>query len=188
MEEPTSVLCSTCGAPVDRQADVCGACGTPVDGAGRGRSRPGPRPSSLPPPPPPPAWSTASPGSGGGGLDTETRNWAVAAHLAAFLGAAVTVAFVGPLVVWLVKRDEHPFVAEHAREALNFNLTMYLGLVAAFVVGFVTGVLTIGLSLIVIAPALIGFAVAWFILTIIAAIRASNGETYRYPFSLRLVK
>ncbi|MDQ4129757.1 MAG: DUF4870 domain-containing protein, partial [Actinomycetota bacterium] len=65
-------------------------------------------------PPQAQAWAHPS------GLPSEVRNWALAAHLSAFAGAWVALAFLGPFWVWLVKRDDHPFIAAHAREALNF--------------------------------------------------------------------
>ncbi|MDX1660094.1 MAG: DUF4870 domain-containing protein [Nitriliruptorales bacterium] len=99
------------------------------------------------------------------------------AHLSAFVGAWLAIAFVGPLVVWLVKRDEDPFVAEHAKEALNFNLTFLIALVVSVILMFVL----IGFVLIAIV------AIAWIILTIVAAVKANNGEHYRYPMTIRFI-
>ncbi len=112
------------------------------------------------------------------GLPNDVRNWALAAHLSAFLGAWVALAFLGPLVVWLVKRDEHPFIEMHAREALNFNLSVLL----YFILGVVLAFVLIGFLL------LAALGAAWLVLTITAAIRASNGQPYRYPLTIRLVK
>jgi uncharacterized Tic20 family protein len=110
-------------------------------------------------------------------LSSENRNWAMAAHLSAFVGAWVALAFVGPLVVWLIKRDEHPFVEQHAREALNFNLTLLIYIVVAGILALVL----IGI------PLLIAIGITWLVLTIIAAVRAANGEPYRYPLTIRFV-
>lgn len=125
-----------------------------------------------PSPPTPQGWVHPS------GLPNEVRNWALAAHLSAFLGAWVALAFLGPLVVWLVKRDDHPFVETHAREALNFNLTVLL----YFVVGVVLAFVLIGFLL------LAALGVMWLVFTTIAAVRASNGQPYRYPLTIRLVR
>ncbi|MBS0379948.1 MAG: DUF4870 domain-containing protein [Proteobacteria bacterium] len=102
------------------------------------------------------------------------------AHLSALVGVIVPLVgcIVGPMVVWLARRDQSAFVAEHAREALNFNITVVIasvvcGLLVMVFIGFILGV---------------ALFIAWLVLTLIAAIRASEGETYRYPFSLRLVK
>src|SRR5688572_15085172 len=94
-------------------------------------------PSGLPPggqgpaagPPPPSAV-----------LTSEERGWGVAAHLSAFVGAWVFLAFLGPLVVWLIGRERHPFIDHHAKEALNFNLTFLLIGVVGGIVAFVGAV------------------------------------------------
>ncbi len=124
-----------------------------------------------PPSPPPQGWAHPP------GLPDEVRSWALAAHLSAFLGAWVALAFLGPLVVWLVKRNEHPFVEVHAREALNF-----LSVLLYFIVGVVLAFVLIGFLL------LAALGVIWLVFTIIAAVRASNGEPYRYPLTIRLVR
>ncbi|MBN8769723.1 MAG: DUF4870 domain-containing protein [Stenotrophomonas nitritireducens] len=101
------------------------------------------------------------------------------AHLAALAGIVIPLGnLLGPLIVWLVKKDTMPFVADQGREALNFNITVFI---AAFVSGILTLVL-IGFLL------LIFVGIAWLVLTILAALAANKGEAYRYPFTLRLIK
>ncbi len=144
--------------------------------------------SDLTPPPPPsrPPGSESAPpptptpqgGAHPSGLPSEVRNWALAAHLSAFLGAWVALAFLGPLVVWLVKRDEHPFIEKHAKEALNFNLSVLLYAIVGVMLVFVV----IGILL------LAAIGIAWLVLTVVAAMRASNGAPYRYPLTIRLVR
>lgn len=107
----------------------------------------------------------------------ESRNWALFAHLSAFVAAWVALAFLGPLVIWLVKRHEDAFVETHAREALNFNLTLLIWVGVGIVLAF----LLVGI------PLLIAIGIAWIVLTIRGAIAASNGDTYRYPFTIRFV-
>jgi len=116
-------------------------------------------------------------GVGPADLPQEVRNWALGAHLSAFIGAWVALAFLGPLVVWLIKRDEHPFVALHSREALNFNLSVLIYGAVAFLLSLVL----IGI------PILIAIVVAWLVLTIVAAVKAANGEEYRYPLTIRFI-
>lgn len=119
-------------------------------------------------------------------LSSEERNWAVAGHLSAF-SAFVTSGvggILGPLVVWLIKRDTLPFAAEQAKEALNFNITVAIAALALWVITF--GTFFIGALLTV--PLGIALCVGWFVLTIVAAIRAQEGVVFRYPFTLRLVK
>lgn len=110
-------------------------------------------------------------------VSAEDRNYAVAAHLSAFLAAAVAISPLGPFVVYLIAKDR-PFVRENAVEAFNFNLTMWIGVMISLplmfvLVGFIT------------APA---FGLAMLVFHIIGAMKASSGEVYRYPFSWRVLK
>jgi len=99
------------------------------------------------------------------------------AHLSALAGLVIGLNWLGPLIVYLVKKDEHPFIADQSREALNFNLSVFIYIIASAILI----ILVIGFLLL---PAV---AIAWLVLTIIAAIRANNGEPYRYPLTIRLV-
>jgi uncharacterized protein len=108
------------------------------------------------------------------------RTWGMLAHLSALAGVVVWLlgCVLGPLAVYLARRDSSEFVADHAREALNFNITVALAAIVCIAlmvvfVGFILGT---------------ALFIAWLVLTLIAAIRASEGERYRYPLSLRLVK
>ena len=115
----------------------------------------------------------------------DERMWALFAHLSTFTAFISGIGLiVGPLVIWLIKRDSMPFVADQAKEALNFNITV--GLVAMALLIFT--LITIGIGLLVTIP--VGFALflGWVVFTIIAAINANNGVNYRYPFILRLVQ
>jgi uncharacterized protein len=124
-------------------------------------------------------------------LGSEQRNWAMAAHLCGLLwlaggtglifipfGGLVLFTILGPLIIWRTKGETMPFVAEQAKESLNFQITVFL-------LAVIFGVL---------ALILIGFVLLWIlglvnlILVIIAAITVSGGKPYRYPFCLRLVK
>ncbi|WP_300618598.1 DUF4870 domain-containing protein [Dokdonella sp.] len=115
----------------------------------------------------------------------DERNWALLAHLSTFSFFFSVIGFIlGPLIVWLVKREQSPFVAEHAKEALNFNITVAIAFVA--LVAFT--IMTLGIGVILTWPAGVALFIAWVALPIVAAIRASEGVAYRYPFTLRLVK
>ena len=113
------------------------------------------------------------------GLTADEKNWGMAAHLSALAGLVIGLMLLGPLVVFLMKKDESAYVAGHAKEALNFQITMFILKVGAVVVGL----LTCGIGLIVV-PVLF---VLDIVLTIIAGIKASEGKPYRYPFAFRLV-
>lgn len=113
------------------------------------------------------------------------------AHLSALVGGIVTAGwagsigcFIGPLVIWLLKKDTMPFVNDQGREALNFNITVGI----AFLALFVLTIVTLGIGALITLPLMIIIGIAWLVLTIIAAIKANEGVAYRYPFALRLIK
>jgi hypothetical protein len=125
---------------------------------------------------PPPAAGVRAPSA-------DSRNLGVVAHLSALIGLAGVPSFIGPLAVWLLHRDRDPWVAEQARDALNFNLSLLIYGGAALALT----ILTIGLGLLVVVPAAIVAAAGWLVVTVLAAIRAADGGRYRYPLTLRLI-
>jgi len=143
-----------------------------------------PSQTSAPPPPPPPSDHHSS------GISADQRQWAMFAHLSAIAGAVLTSGiggwgtFLGPLIIWLVKKDTMPFVDDQAKEALNFNITVAIVFFALWVLVFVT----LGIGLLIAIPAWFIIGIAWLVFTIIAAIKANDGVAYRYPFTMRLVK
>jgi len=109
----------------------------------------------------------------------EARQWAMFCHFAAFLGLVLPFGnLLGPLLVWQIKKDLDPFVDAQGKEALNFQISVAL----AMLVCFLLMVVLIGFPLLV----LVGIAA--LVLTIIAGIKANEGQAYRYPFAWRLVK
>jgi len=141
-----------------------------------------PSQTSAPPPPPSPEHPS--------GVTADQRQWAMFAHLSAIAGAILTSGvggwgtFLGPLIIWLVKKDTMPFVDDQAKEALNFNITVAI----VFAALAVLVVVTIGLGVLIAIPAWFVIGIAWLVFTIIAAIKANDGVAYRYPFTIRLVK
>ncbi len=126
-----------------------------------------PPPSAAPQPVPP-----RSPSA-------EERQWAMLAHVTTLLGYVVAFGHViPPLVILLSKRDESAFGADQARESLNFQITVLI----AFLVALPLVCVLVGI------PLLVLLALAHVVLTIVAAIAASDGRRYRYPFALRLVR
>ena len=131
------------------------------------------------------------------------RQWAASAHFLALLLALMTAwlagvaGIVGAGTIYLLKRDDSPFAAEHAREAINFNLSMLFYSAIAVAIGVMlagVSVLTLGLGLIVTVPAGLlllataaAIAVMWLVCSIIAAARAWDGQPYRYPLTIRLL-
>ncbi len=120
--------------------------------------------------------------------DRDQRNWAMWAHLSALATFIGIPSFVGPLVVWLMKKDESEFVAEHARQALNFNLSVLLYLVVGGIPALIFVVLTLGLGLLVLLPVLVIASVGWLVVVIRASSAASSGGTYRYPLTIEFVR
>ncbi|MFI4970664.1 MAG: DUF4870 domain-containing protein [Lysobacterales bacterium] len=115
----------------------------------------------------------------------DERTWALIGHLSAFSAFITGIGCVlGPLIVWLVKRDTLPFAGEQAKEALNFNITVAIAFVGLCILTFIT----FGIGIILTIPLGLLLFVGWIVLTIIAAIKANEGVAYRYPFALRLVK
>ena len=110
----------------------------------------------------------------------EEQNWAMACHLVALSGFIIPFGnILGPLVVWLIKKDTMPLVDQHGKEALNFQITVTLAVIVSFLLVFVL----IGFLLLIVV------GLGALVLTIMAAVKVSNGElSYRYPFALRLIK
>ena len=120
-------------------------------------------------------------------ITTEEKNWSIASHLLSFLGYFLLAGhFIGPLVVLLMKRDQSPFIAHHAKESLNFAISW-------LIISVVTGAVCFVLSIV-----LIGFLLAWIlgpilflwqlIAIIVGAVKASQGELYYYPLTFRFLK
>ncbi len=121
----------------------------------------------------------ATQGDAFGTAPSEARTWAMLCHLAALVGLLGNgIGFlIGPLIVWLWKRGEHPFIDEQGKEALNFQITMFI----AFVVAGLLVLVAVGLLLL---PILVLLEV---ILPIVAALKANKGEHYRYPIAIRFI-
>ena len=113
-------------------------------------------------------------------ISKDARMWAMFCHLAGLAGLAIPVIgfVVGPLVLWQIKKEEFPFVDEQGKEAVNFQISMLIyGLASMFL--FLCG---IGFIL---APAVFIVDVVFLL---IATVKANNGEHYRYPLTIRLIK
>jgi uncharacterized protein len=109
-------------------------------------------------------------------MSQDDRLWGMLAHLSSLLAYVVGgLTFVGPLIVWLVKKDQSAFVAEHAKEALNFQISV-------LIVSLICALTFIGLILI---PVIV---VANIVFSIMAGMEANKGDGYRYPYSIRLIQ
>ena len=113
-------------------------------------------------------------------VSKDEQNWTMFCHLSALSGFIIPFgSVIGPLIIWLMKRAEMPMVEVHGKEVLNFQITVMIAAIVSFALMFVL----IGFVLIGVV------AIGALVLTIMAAIKVSNGDySYRYPFTLRLIK
>ena len=121
-------------------------------------------------PPPPGGAPAPSPAN--------ARTFAMLCHLSAFAGLFVPFGNVlGPLIVWMVKKDEIPAIDPHGKESVNFqiSLTIYM-IVSAFLILVIVGIFL-----------MIGLAIFWAVVVIIASMRANEGGFYRYPLTIRFI-
>ena len=146
--------CPACSARLDQQAATCPHCGATL-AAGAHLVTPA------------------------GAVDQAVRNTAVAAHLSSFVGLVVPFgSVIGPLAVWLTRRDRDPFIDDAGREALNFGISIAI-----------YGSLLLAAALLLVGiPLLIVGVVAWVVLASLAAVQASQGQAYRYPLTMRLIR
>lgn len=151
------------------------------------------QPPPPPPPPPPPYGGPQQPSYGypppGYGYPPpvpqperrlppdQERTWSSAAHWSALVAGIVGLSFLGPLIVMLTKGNESVWVRRHAVESMNFQLSVLIYMLVSAVLCLVL----IGFLL------LIALGIGYFVLTIIGAVRAANGEDYRYPLTIRMV-
>ena len=113
------------------------------------------------------------------GVSSDERTWAMLAHLLPLVATSVPFGnILAPLIIWLVKKDEMPFVDDQARESLNFQITLTIAALICIPLIFVC----VGILL------LFGLMVFEIVVIIQAAIAVSRDERYRYPCTLRLVR
>jgi uncharacterized protein len=147
--------CPACSARLDQHTATCPHCGANLAAEGAHQA------------------TTA------GVVDQEVRTTAVAAHLSTLAGLVVPFgSVIGPLAVWLARRDQDPFVDQAGRDALNFGISVVVyGMVA-----LVAALMLVGIPLLMVG------VVAWVVLASLAAVKASHGQAYRYPLTMRLVR
>ena len=110
---------------------------------------------------------------------TSVRTWCILAHATALVGFLVPVAghLVGPLIVWLAKRQDSPEIDAHGKESMNFQISMLIwNAIAAILIIVLIGI-----------PILILLHILNIIFVIVASIQASEGKLYRYPLAIRLI-
>jgi uncharacterized Tic20 family protein len=114
--------------------------------------------------------------------------WQVLAHASAFVQVLTIPSLVGPLIVWLIKRDDAA-VEPHARAALNFQLSLLIYFIVGSIVAVLLAVTVIGLVIAIpLVIALLVLVVLELVFALLASLAASRGELYIYPLSLNLIK
>jgi len=119
-----------------------------------------------------------SPGSKEANKDA--RMWAMICHLSGLAGIILPASgnIVAPLIIWQIKKDSNPFIDEQGKEAVNFQISMSIYLIASIILCFIC----VGAFLVV------ATIIVFFVFTLIAAVKANNGFHYRYPLTLRFIK
>ncbi|NLF68016.1 MAG: DUF4870 domain-containing protein [Candidatus Anammoximicrobium sp.] len=110
------------------------------------------------------------------GGSSEERTWGMLCHLSSLAGNAIPLGNVlGPLIVWLIKRDEYALVDDQGKESLNFQISIliYVTVFALTIIGI---------------PLAVAALIFGLVMTVIAAVKANGGEYYRYPLTIRFVK
>ena len=112
-------------------------------------------------------------------VSKDARTFGMLCHLLAFAGFVIPLGnIIGPLVIWLLKREEYPFVDDQGKESLNFQISLLIYLVISGILVIVV----IGIFL------LIALGIFMIVMVIIATIRANEGQKYRYPMTIRLIQ
>lgn len=144
---------------------------------------PSPPPPNDPPPlsaahaaPPDPAAAAPAPTDATAPTQDE-RTFAMLTHL-----SSLVLGFVGPLIFWLIKREQSAFVDAHGKEALNFHITVAIVCIAATVLSCIPFV---GFVMI---PVFFAVGVAALVFSILAGLEANKGKPYRYPGAFRIIK
>jgi len=111
--------------------------------------------------------------------DKDERMWGMLCHLSALSGLIIPFGnLIGPLVVYSLKKDEYTFVADQGKESLNFQISILIYLM----ISGIAVLLLIGIFFLLFVPFIA------IILTVLAGVRANDGEYYRYPFCIRFIK
>ena len=111
--------------------------------------------------------------------DKDARTWGMLCHLMALSGCIIPLGnLLGPIIIWAIKKDDAPFINDQGKEAINFQITVTIMAVIAIILSLIA----IGFLLLV---ALMLYSV---VMVVVAAIKSYDGESYRYPFTIRLLK
>jgi uncharacterized protein len=109
----------------------------------------------------------------------DDRTWAMLCHLSGLAGYVVPFGNIfGPLIIWLIKRDQSWFVDDQGKEALNFQISWAIYMIVSLIAILVlVGIVLVGIV-----------AIGGLVLLIVAAVKANEGIAYRYPLTIRFIK
>jgi uncharacterized Tic20 family protein len=156
----------------------------------------------APPPAEPEAWATPAPAPAAaptaawqaapGMRPDEERTYAMLLHLSALAGLLIGGGFIlGPLIMWLIKKESSPFVDRHGRTAVNFHLSLLAYAIGGAVLIGIIAIATLGLGVLLLIPVIILGAIALAVLAVVfpimACLRAQAGLEYTYPMSIRFI-
>ena len=147
---------------------------------------PPPNSESTPPPAPtpaPPPASIRAPLPPQQAASVSDQQWIVFLHLSAFAGLVLPSLghIFGPLIIWLVKKPESPAIDAAGRNVLNFQISWTIWIFLSIVIGFAGSCLVVPIIL----P--FGFIIAWVVFVILGAVKASNGEPYQFPLTIKML-
>lgn len=112
-------------------------------------------------------------------INSDEQTFSMLCHLSALAGLVIPFGhIIGPLVIWLMKKDQYPEVDRQGKDSLNFQISMTLWM-------FVSGILVL---LVVGIFALIALGVLTLVMIIIASIKSNNGERFKYPLTIDIIK
>jgi uncharacterized protein len=117
--------------------------------------------------------------------ESQARTWNMLCHLSVLAGFVIPFGnFIGPLLVWQIKKHEFPSVEAHGKAALNFQFTVFLAMLVGGTGAFVLSFVCVGLLLI---PILVAIGLCGLIFAILAGVKANDGKDWQYPLSLKLI-
>lgn len=118
-------------------------------------------------------------------VTAEEKTWGLFAHISILLGGLICLPPLGPLIIWLAKKDQSPFVTKHAKQALAFSIGVFIAIIVLTVLGIALACIGIGFIFMILSS-LVGLAALGYL--ILGAIRANEGKYFEYPLTSSFVK